>query len=38
VSLFLAGAFAVDLIRTMIKGKPIEETEPEEDEIEEEDE
>jgi MFS superfamily sulfate permease-like transporter len=38
VALFLAGAFAVDLIRALIKGKPIEEYEPEMDEFEEEEE
>lgn len=38
VAIFLAGAFAVDLIRALFKGKPIKEYVPEEDEIEEEDE
>lgn len=37
VAIFLAGAFAVDLIRALFKGKPIKELEPEGDEIEEED-
>jgi hypothetical protein len=38
LAIFLAGAFAVDLISALFKGKPIEESEPEEDEIEEEEE
>ena len=38
VAIFLAGAFAVDLIRALLKGKPIKELEPEGDDIEEEDE
>lgn len=37
VALFLAGAFAVDLIRALFKGKPIEESVPKGGEIEEED-
>ena len=38
LAIFLAGAFAVDLITALFKGKPIKELEPEEDEFEEEDE
>lgn len=38
LAIFLAGAFAVDLISALFKGKPIEESEPVEDEIEEEEE
>ena len=38
LAIFLAGAFAVDLITALLKGKPIKELEPEGDEIEEEDE
>lgn len=38
VALFLAGAFAVDLITALFKGKPIKEVEPEGDDIEKEDE
>lgn len=38
LAIFLAGAFAVDLITALFKGKPIEEYKPEEDEIEAEDE
>ena len=38
LGIFLAGVFAVDLISALFKGKPIEESEPEEDEIEEEEE
>jgi hypothetical protein len=37
-TLFFAGAFAVELIVALIKGKPIKEYEPEGDDIEEEDE
>lgn len=38
LAIFLAGAFAVDLITALFKGKPIKELEPEGDEIEEGDE
>lgn len=38
VAIFLAGAFSIDLIRAMFKGKPIKECLPDGDEIEEEDE
>lgn len=38
LAIFLAGTFAVDIISALFKGKPIEESEPEEDEIEEEEE
>lgn len=38
LAIFLAGAFAVDLITALFKGKQIKELEPEGDEFEEEDE
>ena len=38
VALFLAGAFAVDLIRVLFKGKPVKEYVPEGNEFEEEEE